>query len=77
MGAAALQGGMPAASAEETAHERHGSGKAPAARRMLVTGADGFLGRGLIAALARQPGLRQVVATDVREVPPERQLAGV
>ena len=53
------------------------SGKAPAARRILVTGADGFLGRGLIAALARQPGLDKVVATDVRAVPPERQLAGV
>ena len=51
--------------------------KAPAARRVLVTGADGFLGRGLIAALARQPGLDRVVATDVREVPPERQRAGV
>jgi UDP-glucose 4-epimerase len=51
--------------------------KAPAARRVLVTGADGFLGRGLIAALSRQPGLEKVVATDVREVPPERQLTGV
>ena len=53
------------------------SGKTPTARRVLVTGADGFLGRGLIAALARQPGLEKVVATDVREVPSERQLADV
>ncbi len=50
--------------------------KAPAARRVLVTGADGFLGRGLVAALARQPGLDRVVATDVREVPPERHGRG-
>ncbi len=48
-----------------------------AARRVLVTGADGFLGRGLIAALAGGLTLEQVVAMDVREVPPERRLAGV
>ncbi|WP_439519700.1 SDR family oxidoreductase [Hydrogenophaga sp.] len=48
-----------------------------AARRVLVTGADGFLGRGLVAALAQQPGVEQVVAVDVREVPAERRLPGV
>jgi len=48
-----------------------------AARRVLVTGADGFLGRGLVAALARQPGVEQVVAVDVREVPAECRLPGV
>ena len=48
---------------------------APRARRVLVTGADGFLGRGLIAALAAQ-GLDAVVAADVRDVPPERQVRG-
>lgn len=46
------------------------------AERILVTGADGFLGRGLVAALAQRPDT-VVVATDVREVPPERRLPGV
>ncbi|MDP3836179.1 MAG: NAD-dependent epimerase/dehydratase family protein, partial [Hydrogenophaga sp.] len=53
------------------------SDKAPAARRVLVTGADGFLGRGLIAALARDDYIHHVVAVDVREVPPERRLPRV
>ncbi|MCW5653069.1 SDR family oxidoreductase [Hydrogenophaga sp.] len=48
-----------------------------AARRVLVTGADGFLGRGLVAALVRQPAVEQVVAVDVREVPQERRLPDV
>ena len=47
------------------------------AERILVTGADGFLGRGLIGALATRPGTACVVAADVREVPPERQLPGI
>ncbi|MCB2038648.1 MAG: NAD-dependent epimerase/dehydratase family protein, partial [Ottowia sp.] len=47
------------------------------ARRILVTGADGFLGRGLIAALARREGTEAVLALDVREVPAERRLNGV
>lgn len=46
------------------------------AGRILVTGADGFLGRGLVAALAQRPGTF-VVATDVRAVEPARQHAGV
>lgn len=46
------------------------------AERILVTGADGFLGRGLVAALAQRRDT-VVVATDVREVPPERRLPGV
>lgn len=46
------------------------------AERILVTGADGFLGRGLVAALAQRPGTF-VVATDVRAVEPARQQAGV
>ena len=45
------------------------------ARRVLVTGADGFLGRGLISALADQ-GLDAVVATDVCDVPLSRQMRG-
>lgn len=48
-----------------------------AARRVLVTGADGFLGRGLLAALARESGIECIVATDVREVPSDRRLPGV
>jgi len=47
------------------------------ARRVLVTGGDGFLGRGVLAALAAQGTLEALVALDVREVPPERQLPGV
>lgn len=50
---------------------------ADAARRVLVTGADGFLGRGLLQALAREPGIEVIVAADVREVPQERRLARV
>jgi UDP-glucose 4-epimerase len=49
------------------------------APRVLVTGAAGYLGSQLIAALAseavRKPAA--VVAMDVREVPPENRLAGV
>ena len=45
-------------------------------RRILVTGADGFLGRGVVAALARE-GVRTLVAADVHEVPAERRLPGV
>lgn len=48
----------------------------PAAQRVLVTGADGFLGRSVVAALA-QGSYEVVVAVDVRKVPPERQLQGV
>lgn len=47
------------------------------ARRILVTGADGFLGQGLIAALAQRPDTDAVVATDVRDVPAARRLPGV
>ncbi|MCD6079613.1 MAG: NAD-dependent epimerase/dehydratase [Ramlibacter sp.] len=47
------------------------------ARRVLVTGADGFLGRGLLHALAQEPGLECIVATDVRDVPQERRLPNV
>ncbi|MDM0073173.1 SDR family oxidoreductase [Variovorax sp. J2P1-59] len=48
-----------------------------AARRVLVTGADGFLGRTVVAALARLPDLDCVVALDVRDVPSTRRVPGV
>jgi UDP-glucose 4-epimerase len=48
-----------------------------APRRMLVTGADGFLGRSLVAVLAQEPGFAAVVAADVREVPPQRRVPGI
>ena len=45
---------------------------------VLVTGADGYLGRQLVARLANSPAIcRGVVALDVREVPEPRRLAGV
>jgi len=47
------------------------------ATRILVTGADGFLGRGLIAALSQRPGTEVVIAADVREVPAVRQLPDI
>lgn len=47
------------------------------AHRVLVTGADGFIGRGLVARLAAAPGIQAVVATDVREVPAERRVPAV
>jgi UDP-glucose 4-epimerase len=47
------------------------------ARRVLVTGADGFLGRSVVAALAQREGIDSVVALDVREVPSERRQPGV
>lgn len=50
---------------------------APAAQRVLVTGADGFLGRGLVAALAHRKDLETIVALDVRDVPQERRELGV
>ena len=48
-----------------------------APRRVLITGADGFLGRGLVQALAGAPEVGCLVATDLRPVPPERRLPGV
>lgn len=45
-------------------------------RRILITGADGFLGRGVVAALVCE-GVPTLVAADVREVPAERRLPGV
>ena len=54
-----------------------GEGPPARAERILVTGADGFLGRGLVQALAARQAPSVVVAADVREVPPERQLPGI
>ena len=55
----------------------HAAGADPLlVRRVLVTGADGFLGRGVVHALAAH-SLAAVVAVDVRAVPAERQLPGV
>jgi UDP-glucose 4-epimerase len=46
-------------------------------RRVLITGADGFLGRGVVAALAQTPEIDAVIALDVREVPASRRVPGV
>ena len=51
--------------------------KMAAARRVLVTGGGGFLGRGLVKALATESGIEVVVALDVREVPTDRRVSGV
>jgi UDP-glucose 4-epimerase len=48
----------------------------PPAQRILVTGADGFLGRSVIAALGQREATA-AVALDVRPVPAQRQIAGV
>ncbi|WP_093377283.1 SDR family oxidoreductase [Variovorax sp. OV329] len=47
------------------------------ARRVLVTGADGFLGRTVVAQLAQLPDIDSVVALDVRDVPEGRRVPGV
>jgi len=47
------------------------------ARRVFITGADGFLGRGLVAALVREGAVEHIVASDVRAVPADRRLPGV
>ena len=50
-------------------------------RRVLVTGAAGYLGRGLVRSLAARRGtaaaLDGVVASDVREVPAAARLPGI
>jgi UDP-glucose 4-epimerase len=48
----------------------------PPAQRVLVTGADGFLGRSVVQALAQHDAVT-TVALDVRLVPAERQIARV
>lgn len=50
---------------------------APQARRVLITGASGFLGQGLVSALADRDHCQAVVALDVREVPPAQRLPGI
>jgi UDP-glucose 4-epimerase len=49
--------------------------------RVLITGAAGYLGSTLVASLARrgsgENGVGAIVATDVRETPPEKRLPGV
>lgn len=47
------------------------------ARRVFVTGADGFLGRSLVSAVLHSGQFETIVAADVRVVPPERRLPGV
>jgi UDP-glucose 4-epimerase len=47
------------------------------AKRVLITGADGFLGRGLVQAMSDAGTFDVVVATDVRSVPAERRLQNV
>jgi UDP-glucose 4-epimerase len=49
----------------------------PRAQRVLVTGAAGFLGQGLIRQLARQADCEAVIAVDVREVPDVHRLPDI
>lgn len=47
-------------------------------RSVLVTGAGGYIGRQLVAALAADPRqLTTIVATDLRPVPEDQQLKGI
>ena len=47
------------------------------AKRVLVTGAAGFLGQGLIDQLARRGVCEVVVAVDVRELPQAQRRPGI
>jgi UDP-glucose 4-epimerase len=48
------------------------------ARSVLITGAAGYLGSQLLAALAAdEAAVRRIVAVDVREIPAHRRLPGV
>ena len=53
------------------------SAPSPQASRVLVTGAAGFLGQGLIGALAQGRLCEAVIAVDVRELPAAQQLPGI
>jgi len=47
-------------------------------RSVLITGAGGYIGRQLVAALAAtQPGLVALIASDLREIPAAERLPGV
>jgi UDP-glucose 4-epimerase len=46
-------------------------------KRVLITGAEGFLGRSLVAALAQSGECAVLLAQDVRDVPEARRLPGV
>ncbi len=47
-------------------------------RSVLITGAGGYIGRQLVAALAADRGeLTTIVATDLQPVPEEKRLAGI
>jgi len=46
-------------------------------KRVLITGADGFLGCSLLSALSASGECDVLVAQDVREVPADRRLPGV
>jgi UDP-glucose 4-epimerase len=48
------------------------------AHSLLITGASGYIGSALVAALAEDPGdLRRIVALDIRETPSEARRKGV
>jgi UDP-glucose 4-epimerase len=52
-------------------------GASESAQRVLITGADGFLGRSLVAAMVQSGRFAAIVASDVRQVPVARRLDGV
>jgi UDP-glucose 4-epimerase len=56
---------------------RQASLNAPQARRVLITGASGFLGQGLVRALAERGQGEALIAVDVREVPQAQRLPNI
>lgn len=53
------------------------SAPSPQASRVLVTGAAGFLGQGLLGALSQSPSCELVIAVDVREIPDAQEHPGI
>lgn len=69
--------GKDAGAGENATGGRLPDGAAQRGKSVLVTGAAGFIGSGLVRALAARPEVQAVVALDVRPVPEEDRVEGV